>query len=164
MQALKNAALVAFAAVCWQTAHALNGSYAQAMAAYEQGQFAAARQMLEPLAQQGDAASQFQLSLLYANGKGVPTNINQSLRWLRASAHAGYAAAQSNLGAAYSRGQGVPQDYVRAVAWFSLAAAQGNALAVTNRDLALARMTVLQKRQAQEMTATCQQGQLAACD
>ncbi len=150
--------------VCVQSGNAQDGAYAQAMAARDQGQFAVARQLLEPLAQQGDAASQFQLSLLYANGKGGPVNVMQSLRWLRLSAHAGYAAAQSNLGAAYSRGQLVPQDYVRAVAWFSLAVANGNPAAATNRAVALSHMTAQQKLQAQELAAMCLQGNLSACD
>jgi TPR repeat protein len=134
------------------------------MAANDRGNSGAARQLLLPLAQQGDAASQFQLSLLYANGKGGAVNVEESLRWLRSAATKGYGAAQSNLGAAYSRGQGVPQDYVRAVAWFSLAVANGSKEAATNREVALRRMTVQQKVQAQELSAKCLSGNLQACD
>lgn len=40
----------------------------------------------KPLAQSGDANSQFQLSLIYAAGKGVKADSKEALYWLRQAA------------------------------------------------------------------------------
>jgi TPR repeat protein len=127
-------------------------------------QTGAALRLLEPLARQGDSDSQFQLSLLYSNGQGVPANTKESLKWLRLAARKGNASAQSNLGAAYSRGLVVPRDDIRAVAWLSIAAASGSKEAATNRQVALRRMTPQQISQANAMASACLQSNLRACD
>jgi TPR repeat protein len=143
---------------------AMAGAYEDAMAAKDAGDYANAFKLLQPLAVQGDARSQFQLSLLFGHGQGVPVNLQESVKWLRLAATRGNAPAQSNLGAAYSRGAGVPRDDVRAVTWFTIAAASGSTQALTNRAVALRRMTPAQIRQAQEMAADCIQRSLQACD
>lgn len=150
-------------------AFAIGGSawaqtYEDAMAAKDAGDYANAFKLWQPLAVQGDARSQFQLSLLFGRGQGVPVNPKESLKWLRLAATRGNASAQSNLGAAYSRGVGVPRDDIRAVAWFTIAADSGSTQALTNRAVALRRMTPAQIRQAQEMAADCSQRSLQACD
>lgn len=143
---------------------ALAGAYDDALAAKGIGDYANALKLLKPLAVQGDARSQFQLSLLFGHGQGVPVDLRESLKWLRLAATRGNASAQSNLGAAYSRGLGVPRDDVRAVVWFTIAAASGSTEAMTNRAVALRRMTPVQIRQAEEMAADCLQKTLQVCD
>src|ERR1019366_7223794 len=64
---------------------------------------------------------------MYANGKGVPQDYDQTVKWYQLAANQGYAMAQSNLGVAYAKGNGVPQDYAQAVKWYQLAANQRNA-------------------------------------
>jgi hypothetical protein len=143
---------------------AVAGPYEDALSAKDSGDFAKARGLLQSLALQGDANSQFQLSLLYNNGQGGPADPKEAVKWLRMAAKRGHASAQSNLGAAYSRGWGVPQSYVRAVVWFTLAAASGSKEAQTNRDVALRRMSQLDINLANDMVKNCQQSNLKGCD
>ncbi len=63
---------------------------------------------------------------MYAEGKGVPRDYQEAVKWYRLAAAQKNAAAQYDLGMAYEKGQGVPQDYKEAVKWYRLAAAQGN--------------------------------------
>jgi hypothetical protein len=76
---------------------------------------------------------------MYYNGRGVPQDYVQAVKWWRKAADQGDALAQSNLGRIYGDGQGVPQDYVQAVKWLRKAAKQGHADAqfglLLNRDL-----------------------------
>lgn len=83
-------------------------------------------------AEQGDAAAQYNLGIMYDHGRGVPQDSTQAALWYRKAAEQGYAPAQSNLGAAYHEGQGVPQNYAQAVAWYRKAAEQGDATAQFN--------------------------------
>jgi TPR repeat protein len=50
------------------------------------------------LADQGDAAAQYNLGLLYAGGQGVPQDADEAMRWLRKAAEQGLLDAQFSLG------------------------------------------------------------------
>jgi TPR repeat protein len=68
-------------------------------------------------AEKGDAASQFNLGMLYVSGKGVSKDEAEAVRWLRKAAEQDYAEAQFNLGNHYHKGEGVarpPQEKSRA--------------------------------------------------
>jgi TPR repeat protein len=78
-------------------------------------------------AEQGDAEAQLALGYVYWNGKGVPQDYVQAVKWFRKAAEQGNADAHNALGDAYRKGEGVPQDYAQAVTWFRKAAEQGNA-------------------------------------
>jgi TPR repeat protein len=65
----------------------------------------------------------------YYEGKGVPQDHTDAVKWWRLAADQGHANAQSNLGGMYKNGRGVPQDHTEAVNLFRLAADQGNAVA-----------------------------------
>ncbi len=80
-------------------------------------------------AQQGEADAQLILGVMYANGRGVPEDDAEAVRWYTLAAEQGHAAAQSNLGVMYANGEGVPEDDAEAVRWYTLAAQQGHALA-----------------------------------
>jgi TPR repeat protein len=69
---------------------------------------------------------------MYAEGKGVPQDYQEAVKWYRLGAAQGYVLAESSLGLAYEKGQGVPQNYQEAVKWYRLAAAQGNQFAQGN--------------------------------
>jgi TPR repeat protein len=83
-------------------------------------------------AEQGDAAAQYNLGIMYDHGRGVPQDYAQAALWYRKAAEQGFASAQLNLGAAYYEGQGVTQDYAQAAAWYRKAAEQGDATAQFN--------------------------------
>ena len=75
-------------------------------------------------AEQGFAAAQYNLGLMYANGQGVHQDDAQAVQWYRKAAEQGYAQAQYNLGVRYDNGRGVRQDYTQAVQWYRKAAEQ----------------------------------------
>ena len=75
----------------------------------------------------GDAIAQYNLGLMYEQGKGVPQDYKEAVKWYRKSAEQGDADAQCNLGYMYDQGFGVPKDYKEAVKWYRLAAEQGHA-------------------------------------
>ena len=104
----------------------------EGIAAYKNKDYTSAIKEFIKAADQGDAAAQYRLGILYHNGQGVPQDYAQAATWYRKAADQGNALAQSNLGVLYDNGQGVPQDYAQATAWYRKAADQGNALAQSN--------------------------------
>jgi uncharacterized protein len=100
--------------------------------AYHRGEYATVLQIIRPLADQGDANSQYNLGIMYQDGQGVPRDYDEAVKWFRLAADQGYANAQYDLGIMYRDGQGVPRDYAEAVKWFRLAADQGDAEAQSN--------------------------------
>ena len=75
-------------------------------AAFNSGDYAAALRLWRPLAETGNARAQNNLGVMYENGKGVPQNINEAVKWYRLAAEQGYAGAQNNLGLIYAIGRG----------------------------------------------------------
>jgi uncharacterized protein len=102
---------------------------------YEQGDYARALAAWRPLAVQGNAEAQNNLGLLYLDGKGVPANLAEAVRYFQLSAAAGSALGQNNLGGLYRDGRGVPRDYARAAKWFAASASQGNSAGMYNLGL-----------------------------
>ncbi len=107
----------------------------EGVAAYERGDYETALREFRPLAEQGDADAQYNLGLMYDEGRGVPEDDAEAVKWYRKAAEQGDAEAQFNLGFMYGQGHGVAQDYVQAHMWSNLAAAQGDETAREVRDL-----------------------------
>jgi len=57
--------------------------------AYNRGDYATALRLLRPLADQGNAAAQTKLGLMYENGYGVSQNFAEAVKWYRKAADAG---------------------------------------------------------------------------
>ncbi len=95
--------------------------------AYVRGDYTIALKEWRPLAEQGNATAQSILGLLYENGKGLPHDDAEAIRWYRLAAEQGHAGGQFSLGVMYDEGRGVLQDYKQAVQWYRLAAEQGHA-------------------------------------
>ena len=72
-------------------------------------------------AKQGAAAAQFNLGNMYDEGRGVPQNDGEAVKWFRKAADQGYAKAQYNLALVYYSGEGVPENNIRAYVWLSMA-------------------------------------------
>jgi TPR repeat protein len=79
----------------------------------------------------GDARAQYNLALLFDQGRGgLPQDGREAVRLLKLAAEQGLAAAQCSLGAKYAQGGGaLPQDDHKAALLFELAADQGDAAA-----------------------------------
>ena len=113
--------------------------------AYNAGDYATALQEWRPLAELGDANAQFNLGLMYAQGRGVLQDDTEAVDWYRKAEVQGLARAQSNLGFMYANGRGVLQDDAEAVRWYRKAAEQGYAAAQYNLGIKYAHgMGVLQ--------------------
>ena len=99
---------------------------------------------------------------MYVEGRGVPQDDAEAVRWHRRAAEQGYAVAQYNLGVMYAKGQGVGEDKVEAHMWLNLAAAQPSGEThdafAKGRDDVAGHMTPEQvteaKRRAREWTPT----------
>jgi TPR repeat protein len=117
-------------ALCISAAWA--GDFEDGVAAHEKKDFATALRKFKSAAAQGLATAQFNLGVMYSNGRGVTQDYAEAVRWYKLAAAQGLVEAQFNLGIRYANGQGVPQDYAEAVRWYKLAAAQGETKAQLN--------------------------------
>jgi TPR repeat protein len=97
----------------------------QSLAAYNRKDYATALAGFEKLADQGVAAAQYGMGVMYANGRGVAKDETEAVRWYRKAADQDVAAAQLDLGLAYELGRGVPKDATEAVRWYRKSADQG---------------------------------------
>ncbi len=134
------------------------------LAAYREGDYAAALQEWRPLAEQGDAVAQTNIGFMYRRGDGVQQDYAEAVRWVRLSAEQGIASAQNKLGYAYYTGEGVPQDYVTSHMWFNIAAANGADDATANRDTVANQMTAADISEAQRRARVCMASGYEDCD
>jgi TPR repeat protein len=145
-------------------AQSVDVALAASLAALKRGDHTTALKVLPPLAEQGNAAAQFNLGLIYDNGRGVARDHDEALKWYRLAAVQGNAGAQRHLGELYYDGLGVPQDTARAYLWLHLAAGTGDARAAKYRDLAARRLKPPQVAEAQKAARACQLNAFAGCD
>ena len=86
----------------------------------------------QPLAEQGNHSAQFFLGVCYANGYGIPKNLELALQWYRLSSDQGNWLAQNDLGVMYQNGDGVVHDYEEAAHLYRLGAEKGYMVAQSN--------------------------------
>jgi len=91
------------------------------------GDFKKALEILEPLAEQGDADAHYSLATMYDKGLGVEQDDKQALRYYKKAAELGDVSTQYLLGLRYQGGTGgVKQDLKQAAHWYRKAAEQGS--------------------------------------
>ena len=84
-----------------------SADFNKGLTAAQSGDFATALKEWKPLAEEGNAAAQNNLGLMYDNGWGVPQDYKESVYWYRLAVEQGYEVAQYNLGLMYEKGKGV---------------------------------------------------------
>lgn len=89
------------------------------------GKHVEAVKWLKLAAEQGEVYAQYELSLHYGNGEGVPKNDDEAFIWCRKAAEQGLKFAQMSLGICYTEGIGTSKDASLAAEWFRKAAEQG---------------------------------------
>jgi hypothetical protein len=104
---------------------------------------------LTAMCNRGNSIAQFNLGLMYEEGKGVLLNDAEAAKWYRKAAEQEYttalinltamcnrgsAVAQFNMGGMYQDGLGVSQDDAEAAKWYGKAAQQGNKVAQLRLD------------------------------
>ncbi len=121
------------------------------LVAYNLGKYQIALSLWLP--RSGESEVQFNLGTMHADGRGVPQNYAEAMKWFGLAADQGDADAQTYLGIMYDNGEGVPQNYVLAHKWFNLASASGHANGVRGRNLVASKMTPAQIAEAQRLAA-----------
>ena len=111
---------------------AMADDFDDALANYENGDYATAFKLIKPLADQGYAEAQHNLGVMYQFAEGMIKDDKEAVRWYRKAADQGIAYAQYNLGNMYDEGKGIEQNDKEAVKWYRKAADQGFANAQTN--------------------------------
>ena len=103
-----------------------------ALNAYSEGNYTSALEILQRLAQEGEARAQYNLGAMYDAGSGVEEDNEVAVKWYSAAAEQGVASAAFNLGNMYREGHGVDKSYEQAVTWYQRAAKQGDSSAQYN--------------------------------
>jgi len=114
---------------------AFAADFAAGLKAYESHDYTAAFNEWKPIAEGGDANAQFNIGLMYFDGKGVPQDYEQAVDWFKRAANQGYAKAEKNLGELYYSGKGLKRDYIQAYVWLSICAASGDQNCADHRDI-----------------------------
>ncbi len=107
------------------------GDAQKGLDAYNSMDYETALAVWQPMAESGDAGSQFGLGMMYGNGFGVPMDDALALKWYGLAAEQGHAGAQCNLAVMYQNGWGVPLNEEEAIHYYMLAAEQGVPEAMT---------------------------------
>jgi hypothetical protein len=105
-------------------ANPVRADVAAGMQAYDAGDYDTAYREWMPLAEQGVPTAQYNLSLLYRYGKGVPADPKTAADWCLKAADAGFAPAQYEMAKIYETGEGVRRNVVEAYKFYKLAAGQ----------------------------------------
>jgi tetratricopeptide (TPR) repeat protein len=104
----------------------LESGFRKGVEALERGHFAEAYCYWRPVAENGHAEAQYHLGWLYANGNGMPVDIETAISWWEKAANQGHAEAEFALGLAYTTGEDVGRDMDKAVSWYLKAAEAGH--------------------------------------
>jgi len=98
-----------------------SADFEKGLDAYDSGDYATALREWKPLAEQGDAKSQYNMGNMYEKGKGVPQDYETTVKfWNRLAAE---------------QGKGVPKNNNIAVLWWTRAAKQGRTNALFYKGL-----------------------------
>lgn len=120
------------------------GDFVAGCEAFDRGDFNAALEEWQPLADKGHAQAQFRIGCLYTFGQGVEEDYDVAFNWFSRAAAQGDPDAMNNLGGLYAEGLGTKRDLVAAFMWFELSARQGHEMARMNRSFVGQKMTEAQ--------------------
>ena len=115
-----------FAATAW------SGDSEKGLLAFNSNEYDTALAIWQPLADAGDAESQYGLGMMYGNGFGVAMDDALALKWYGLAAEQSHSGALCNLAVMHQNGWGVPLNEEEAVRLYSLAAEQGVAEAMVS--------------------------------
>ena len=80
----------------------------------------------------GDAAAAYEVAVRFAEGRGVPVNLDEAARWYERAAGKGLTPAQFRYASMLEKGQGVKKDLGAARRLYVAAASKGNSKAMHN--------------------------------
>lgn len=99
---------------------------AQGLELFDNGDYAKAIEILDKLAQEGDAQAQQALGVMYENGQGVKKDETRALQLFRQAASKNNESAQYLLGTILERKAGLTNNQSEAIKWYRLAATNGH--------------------------------------
>ena len=102
------------------------------VAAYDDGDYQRAKDILLPLAEAGHPKAMNMVGLMHSKGKGYSKHRQVACDWYERSAELGYVSAQDNFALCLYWGDGRPKDITKAIYWNERAAEQGSKLSQTN--------------------------------
>lgn len=94
--------------------------------ALQVGKYSEAYEIFLPHGESGNVDAQYNFSVKYEEGLGVPQDFEAALRWMKLAAAHGDSNAQVRLGVLFENGLGTEADPEDAVKWYRLSAEQGN--------------------------------------
>ena len=90
---------------------------------YKKGSYIQAINAFYVLAKEGDAQAQYNVAMMYANGKGGKKDLSYAMEWYEKAAKQGNAPAQYNLAQLHhNMGESDPHAYEKAKYWYEKAA------------------------------------------
>jgi hypothetical protein len=107
--------------------HSLSGPRDEGEEASYRRDCTSALKLWQPLADQGNAAAQNNIGVLYERGLTGKQDFAEALKWYRKAADHGDAKAEWAIGSLYLGGRGVVKNPVEAESWFRKSADQGDA-------------------------------------
>jgi uncharacterized protein len=119
--------------------------------AFHAGDYAKAIKEFMPRVEQGDAAAQYWVGIVYYDERSDLQDYDEAEKWFRKAAEQGVVDAQRYLGEMYIKGRGVPQDFVLAHMWSNLAGMNGVKLGADNMAEVEKLMTAAQIADAQKL-------------
>jgi len=99
-----------------------HAGFDEGVEAYAQAEYAKAMAEFKPLAEQGDARSEYFMGFLYRYGYGVAANATEAGKWFRLAGEQGDAKSLYYLGKMYEGGEGVERDPVAAHMYYARSA------------------------------------------
>jgi TPR repeat protein len=91
------------AAMLFVSGSAIAGPLEDANAVQKKGDYAAALEILRPLAEQGDAEAQLRLGVMSIKGQGTPANLDGAQTWFKRAAENPAASKETRADAIYNR-------------------------------------------------------------
>ena len=137
--------------------------FQKGLEAAHNGDFDTALKEWKPLAESGNSDAQYNLGLMYDDGRGVAQDYKEAAKWHTLAAEQGDADSQLNLGLMYYNGQGVLADFVIAHMWFNIAGANGNEIGADNREIIAKEMTSEDISKAEAMARACYNSNYEKC-
>ena len=153
---------------------AFSADFLKGLNAYRVGDYTTAMHQWKPLAENRGFSSyfyskrdvinaQYNLGVMYANGRGVPKDDETAVKWYTLAAKQGLTSAQYNLGFAYYNGEGVPKHFVHASMWWHIAASSGYENAIQNRNILAGMMTPANTSTAHKLADECVRNEYKGC-
>ncbi|MEE9446535.1 MAG: hypothetical protein V3V09_01125 [Arenicellales bacterium] len=130
-------ALTSQAQVTENTSNAVISNYKAGVSAYQQGNFRRAFDAWSLGAYEGSAEAQYNLGVLYLEGRGIERSPEQARIWFLRAADNNQVEAQFNLGHMSLNGMATEKDVDEALSWWQKAAEGGYAAAQFNYGRAL---------------------------